>query len=84
MHVTDIHCAYDNIERLKKWLTDRQEKIDIVLISGDIADVPLDYYNTPEEEIQEHHDNLKRITLEFLSVSEKVYFVPGNVSSNIT
>lgn len=80
MHVTDIHCAYDKVAQLKDWLRKEQESIDVVLISGDIANIPLDQYQTASKELlQEHHDILLRICLEFVSVAERVYFVPGNV-----
>ncbi len=81
MHVTDLHCGYDNVKRLKERLKEEQLKFDMVLISGDVANMPLDQYHmAPKELLQEHHDNLVRITEDFLSVAERVYFVPGNVS----
>ena len=80
MHVTDIHCAYDKIDQLKQWLKDRQQKVDLVLISGDIANVPLELYRTAsKEQLQEQHDNLQRIVDDFVAVASQVYFVPGNV-----
>ena len=84
VHVTDIHCAFDRIEQLKQWLKEECRKVDIILISGDIADIPVESYHTASKELlKEHHENVERITADFLSVSEKVYFIPGNVSFNI-
>ena len=81
MHVSDIHCCYDNIERLKDSIAREEMRLDVVLISGDVANVPLDQYHTASEQLlQEHHDILVRITTDFLPLAEKVYFVPGNVS----
>ena len=80
MHVTDLHCAYDKISQLKERLTKEGLKFDAVLVSGDIANIPLEQYHTASEELQqEHRDHLQRIVLEFQSFTEKVYFVPGNV-----
>ena len=82
MHATDLHCAYDKIDQLKRWLKSKEEKIDIVLLSGDIANVPFELYHTaPQELLKEHHDHLEQITSGFLSVADKVFFVPGNVCS---
>ena len=81
VHVTDLHCAYDKIEQLKEWLREKGEKIDVVLISGDVSNVPMKVGQTASEEVQkEHHDHLHRIVNDFVSVTEKVYFVAGNVS----
>lgn len=80
VHATDIHCDYDRIHQLKEWLRREQQKVDVVFLSGDIANVPVEKIQTASKELQdEHYDNLQRITLEFMSVSDKVYFVPGNV-----
>jgi len=73
--------AQDKVEQLKEWFQREQEKVDVVLISGDVANIPLDSYHTASKELQqEHHDHLERITLDFVSFAEKVYFIPGNVS----
>ena len=62
------------------WLKKEQLKIDLVLISGDIANIPPEQYHTDSKELlKEHHDNLLRIVVDFVSVAEKVYFIPGNV-----
>ena len=82
VHVSDIHCSYDNVQKLKDKLKQDEVKVDVVLISGDVANVPLDQYHTaPKELLQEHHDILVRIATDFVPVAEKVYFVPGNVSA---
>ena len=83
VHVSDIHCSYDNVQKLKDKIKQDQIKLDVVLISGDIANVPLDqYYTASKELLQEHHDILLRIVTEFVPVAEKVYFIPGNVRSD--
>lgn len=80
MHVTDLHCAYDNIRQLKEWLKKEQQKVDVVFISGDIAHIPHEQYHTASKELQQQqHDNLQRIVMDFVPMAEKVYFIPGNV-----
>lgn len=84
MHVSDIHCSYDNVQKLKEKIKQEEIKLDVVLISGDVANVPLDQYHTASKELlQEHHDILLRIVTEFVPVAEKVYFIPGNVRGHI-
>lgn len=80
VHVTDLHCCYENVARLKEWLKKEQQKIDVVLISGDIANFPIEKYYKDDQALElEHHEILLKITAEFISVAEKVYFIPGNV-----
>ena len=80
MHVTDIHCAYDKIKQLQQWLRDSSNNVDVVFISGDIANIPVEFYNTASKELQkEHEEHLKSITKSFKSIAGSVYFIPGNV-----
>lgn len=80
VHVTDIHCAYEKVAQLKERLRKEQQKVDVVLISGDIANFPQEKFHKGDVALEsEHHDNLLKVTAEFLSVAEKVYFIPGNV-----
>lgn len=80
MHVSDIHCAYEKIQQLKEWLRREAVKVDVVLASGDIANIPYDDTHTASEEMQkEHSDHLQRIVADFASVCNKVIFIPGNV-----
>ena len=80
MHVTDIHCAYDKIRRLKEWLKSNKTEVDLVLVSGDIANVPYELCHSASAELRkEHDDHVQRIVTEFAAVTERVYFIPGNV-----
>ena len=82
MHVTDIHCAFGKVAELKERLKKEQQIFDVVLVSGDIANFPQEKYHKGDTALEsEHHDNLLKVTAEFLSIAEKVYFVPGNVRS---
>jgi hypothetical protein len=81
VHVTDLHNACSKVFQLKTWLKSEQQTIDIVLISGDVANIPEDQFHTASKEMQqEQHDNLQRIVTDFRAVAERVYFIPGNVS----
>ena len=55
-------------------------RIDLVLVSGDIANMAMDVDNkaTPEE-VAQHHRNLEQVVEKFTAISSKVYFIPGNV-----
>ena len=81
VHLTDTHCDYDNVDKLRQWVKNSGEQIDLVLISGDITNIPLDKYHTASAELnKEHEEHMKIITESFLGISEKVYYIPGNVS----
>ena len=55
-------------------------RVDIVLVSGDIANVPADCYGKgPQEVFDENQRELEKIVNEFTSVASRVYYVPGNV-----
>ena len=83
VHVTDIHCAFDKIEKLQQWLRVNNKQVDMVFISGDIADVPAEFYNNTPEELRKEHDlHLKNITNSFINVAPLVYFIPGNVRTS--
>jgi hypothetical protein len=78
--VTDIHHGTDKVVQLKERLGREKHKFDVVLISGDVANFPADKYYKGDKELEsEHHDILLKITAEFVSVAERVYFIPGNV-----
>ena len=55
--------------------------MDIVLLSGDIANVPVECYGNggPQEVFDEHRQHLEKIVHEFLPIATKVYYIPGNV-----
>ena len=60
-------------------------RVDIVLLSGDIANIPVECYanNGPQEVFDEHQRHLEKIVQEFTPVASKVYFLPGNVSARV-
>ena len=78
MHVTDIHSSLDRVEQLKSWLSSHEQKVDVVLVSGDIADGPMDW-ELPEQEVEKFRRDLEAIVQSFTTVSSNVYYIPGNV-----
>lgn len=56
--------------------------MDVVLMSGDIANGPMDW-NLSEEEVRKYQSDLERIVESFMQVKNCVYYIPGNVSDAI-
>ena len=56
--------------------------MDIVLLSGDFAAIPIECYtnNGPQEVFDEHRQHMEKILDEFAPLASKVYYIPGNVS----
>jgi predicted phosphodiesterase len=77
LHVTDIHYALDRVEQLKSWLAARDPKVDVVLVSGDLADGPMDWNQTPEQ-IQRYRSDLKTVLDRLSQYKSEIYFIPGN------
>ncbi|CAI8056082.1 hypothetical protein GBAR_LOCUS30551 [Geodia barretti] len=77
LHVTDIHNALERVEQLKSWLASGNHKLDVVLISGDIANAPMDWNLTAEQE-EQYQKDLQVVVDSFTSVKSRVYFIPGN------
>ena len=55
--------------------------MDVVLLSGDLADMPLELcYTAPPDEVRAQHMLLDKVLEEFVPLASKVYYIPGNVS----
>ena len=78
VHVTDVHNSLDRVEQVKSWLSSREQKVDMVLVSGDIADGPMDW-ELSEQEVEKIRHDLEAIVQSFTTVSSNVYYIPGNV-----
>ena len=52
-----------------------------MLLSGDLANMAMDP-NAPQAEVEKSHRALDEVAQSFLSISSKVYYIPGNVSSH--
>lgn len=68
----------DRVKQLKSWLSTRHQTINVVLISGDIADGPMDW-NQSEQQIEKYKSDLDTVVTSFLEVNSSVYYIPGNV-----
>ena len=79
VHVTDIHNALGKVDQLKSWLTTYKQRVDVILISGDIANAPMDR-NLSDEEVEKYQNDLDSIVAGFTQVKNEVYYIPGNVS----
>jgi Icc-related predicted phosphoesterase len=77
LHVTDVHNALERVEQLKSWLTTRKQRVDVILISGDVADGPMDW-SLSDEEVKKHQNDLDAIVAGFTQVRNEVYYIPGN------
>ena len=56
-------------------------RVDIVLLSGDISDLPVElYYTATQEENDQYHKLLDKIVEEFVPLDKNIYYIPGNVS----
>ena len=82
VHVTDVHNALERVEQLKSWLTTRKQRVDVILISGDVADGPMDW-SLSDEEVKKHQNDLDAIVAGFTQVRNEVYYIPGNVSTEV-
>ena len=52
----------------------------MVLLSGDLANIPMEFQDTSsKEELAKHHQDLDRVVEEFVPVAEQVFYIPGNV-----
>ena len=79
VHATDVHYCLDRVDQLKGWLKEHRQKLDVVLVSGDIANGPMDW-SLSEGEIEEYRQNLETVLQSFTNIHDKVYYIPGNVS----
>ena len=76
--MTDIHYSLDRVKQLRTWLTTRNQKLDVVLISGDIADGPMDW-DLSDEDLKKYQSDLEEIVEVFTQIKNSVYYIPGNV-----
>ena len=60
-------------------------RVDIVLLSGDFANIPVECYanNGPQEVFDEHRQHLENIVHSFAPIAPKVYYIPGNVRRHV-
>ncbi len=59
-------------------------RVDVVLLSGDLANVPMENMTSLTTlELEEQHALVHKVVSEFLPISKHIYFIPGNVSSRV-
>lgn len=78
VHVTDIHYSLDRVEQLKLWLKAHNQKLDIILVSGDIANGPMDW-TLSDEQLKKYQSDLETVIDSLSQVKSNVYYIPGNV-----
>lgn len=55
--------------------------MDVILLSGDLANIPMEIQDTStKEELAKHYQDLVRVTDEFVPLAKQVFYIPGNVS----
>lgn len=83
VHVTDIHYALDRVEQLKLWLKAHNQKLDVILVSGDIANAPMDW-TLSDEQLRKYQSDLEAVIDSLSQVKSNVYYIPGNVRNYFT
>ena len=58
-------------------------RLDLILLSGDIADMPMEYgfdtSETAEKFKASYYDDLQKIVEAVCKINHNVYYIPGNV-----
>ena len=80
VHVTDVHHSVERVAQLKSWLGAKNVNFDVLLLSGDIANAPMDWSLTQEEQ-EKHKRDLEAVVDSFCQISDRVFYIPGNVSN---
>lgn len=81
VHVSDIHFALECVSHLKERL--QAEKIDIILSSGDNADMAMDYNASPET-IKKYEEDMRQVVQSLEAIHPLVIYIPGNVITLIS
>ncbi|XP_064394727.1 uncharacterized protein LOC135341964 isoform X2 [Halichondria panicea] len=64
---------------LKDHLVSTNQRVDVVLLSGDLANVPMENMTSLTTlELEEQHALVHKVVSEFLPISKHIYFIPGN------
>ena len=53
--------------------------MDLVLLSGDIANMPMDF-DLPLEDIDKYTKDMEKMINSIASIQPNMYYIPGNVS----
>lgn len=83
VHVTDVHYSLDRVEQLKLWLKSHNQKLDVILVSGDIANAPMDW-TLSDEQLKKYQTDLEAVIDSLSQIKSNVYYIPGNVRNSFT
>ncbi|XP_019863786.1 PREDICTED: uncharacterized protein LOC100634094 [Amphimedon queenslandica] len=82
LHITDVHNSTEMVAAVSQWVIKHKEKIDIILLSGDIADMPMEYGNDTTKEALlfkgSYYQDLQQVVSNARAICDRVYYVPGN------
>ena len=53
----------------------------MILLSGDIANMPMEY-DLPQEETDKYYKDMETVINSVSSIQSNMYYIPGNVSNN--
>jgi len=53
--------------------------VDLILLTGDIANMPMEY-NLPQEETDKYYQDMQTVINSVSSIQSNMYYIPGNVS----
>ena len=51
----------------------------MILLSGDIANMPMEY-NLPQEETDKYYKDMEAVISSVSGIQSNMYYIPGNVS----
>ena len=54
-------------------------RVDLILLSGDIANMPMKY-DLPQEETDKYYQDMQAVINSVSSIQSNMYYIPGNVS----
>lgn len=54
-------------------------RVDVILLSGDIANMPMKY-DLPQEETDKYYKDMEAVINSVSSIQSNMYYIPGNVN----
>lgn len=76
LHVTDIHAAHGNLQRLQHFLSKSSTKPDLVICTGDIVNI--NHGKCSNEDMEKEKGEFIRVMRKVGEFASYVVFVPGN------
>lgn len=82
LHVTDIHSTLEMVDNVHKWLIANNEKIELILLSGDLTTMPMEYGLDASEEAEifnpSFYEDFEKVVEAVSRINSNVYYIPGN------